>query len=496
MRSMPATRDGTLSRARRRFRLPRLSEFQFALRLTVAAVLSYVVATLIFPEAQPLLAPLTAMLVVQVTPASLLARGLDRVIAVVAGVSIAVGFATLVPLEWWTLGLLILCALTVGQMLRLEANLIEVAISAMLVLGVGSLSAGSAAWERMAETLVGAAVAVAANLLFPPKVAVEDAGEAVDGFAERVSGLLSQAAEELTEAVRRGRDLTSLSPRWLDEARTITRDFPAVEAAVLHAEEGRRMNMRAAFTSDAGPGLRQGLDALEHTAVSVRSMFRAVDDAATGSTDLERETLDDIALGLAQTFTEMAEGVDAFGQLVRDEASPSRGRTTDVRAVAAALEGLHEARTRLEEVLVTATSPELVEFTAAMLATVRRLLQEMDLDERIRRQMRSSRYAARLRTRSPRRPPVIPSARADLAGDGSSDVATDPDAATQVMARIDVDATTQLMARIERDRLTGEPRLPTPTEAAPHAASRPPSEAADAPGPEDPPSSERPRQPD
>ena len=71
-------------------------------------MLSYVAATLIFPEAQPLLAPLTAMLVVQVTPASLLARGLDRVIAVVAGVSIAVGFATLVPLEWWTLGLLIL----------------------------------------------------------------------------------------------------------------------------------------------------------------------------------------------------------------------------------------------------------------------------------------------------------------------------------------------------------------------------------------------------
>ena len=469
---MPATRDGTLSRARRRFRLPALGEFQLALRLTVAAVLSYVVATLIFPAAQPLLAPLTAMLVVQVTPASLLARGLDRVIAVVAGVSIAVGFATLVPLEWWTLGLLILVALSVGQMLRLEANLIEVAISAMLVLGVGSLSAGSAAWERMTETLVGAAVAVAANLLFPPKVAVEDAGEAVDAFAERVSGLLSRAAEALTEAVRTGEDLTGLAPRWLDEARDITRDFPAVEAAVLHAEEGRRMNMRAAFTSDAGPGLRQGLEALEHTAVSVRSMFRAVDDAASASTDVDRETLDDIAMGLAQTFAEMAEGVDAFGRLVRDEASPGpRGRSTDVRAVAAALEGLHEARTRLEEVLVTAGSPELVEFTAAMLGTVRRLLQEMDLDERIRRQMRSTRYAARLRTRPAQRSPAIPSTRTTLPTEIS---ATDPDdAATQQMARIDVDASTQLMARIERDRLTGEPRLPpAPTE--PSEESRPP----------------------
>src|SRR4051795_5676722 len=79
----------------------------WSLRITVASVASYVVGTLIFPGTQPLLAPLTAMLVVQVTPVSLLASGLDRVVAVVAGVAVAVVFATVVPLEWWSLGLLI-----------------------------------------------------------------------------------------------------------------------------------------------------------------------------------------------------------------------------------------------------------------------------------------------------------------------------------------------------------------------------------------------------
>ena len=59
----------------------------WSLRITVAAVASYVVGTLFFPGTQPLLAPLTAMLVVQVTPVSLLASGLDRVVAVVTGVS-------------------------------------------------------------------------------------------------------------------------------------------------------------------------------------------------------------------------------------------------------------------------------------------------------------------------------------------------------------------------------------------------------------------------
>ena len=54
----------------------------WSLRITVASVASYVVGTLAFPGTQPLLAPLTAMLVVQVTPVSLLASGLDRVVQV------------------------------------------------------------------------------------------------------------------------------------------------------------------------------------------------------------------------------------------------------------------------------------------------------------------------------------------------------------------------------------------------------------------------------
>ena len=55
----------------------------------------------------------------------------------VAGVAARGGFAAVVPLEWWSLGLLIFVSITIGQALRLRANLIEVAISGMLVLGVG-----------------------------------------------------------------------------------------------------------------------------------------------------------------------------------------------------------------------------------------------------------------------------------------------------------------------------------------------------------------------
>jgi hypothetical protein len=377
----------------------------WSMRITAAAVASYVVATLIFPGTQPLLAPLTAMLVVQVTPVSLLASGLDRVVAVVAGVGLAVAFAEVVPLQWWSLGLLILASITVGQMLRLRANLIEVAISAMLVLGVGSLAAEPAAWQRIAETLVGAAVGIAANLLVPPRVATSDAGQAIDGLADSISDLLNRAADELAELVERGGDLRPAARAWLDDARQITYDIPRISAALLHAEQGRRLNVRAVGTPNVGPGLRQGLEALEHSAVAIRAMFRAVldaiDDPAWSDDD---QGTDDVALGLAQAFREMAAVTDAFGQLVHDEAEPAvHPRSPDVRVLREALEGLQEARARFEHLLMDDSRPAMLELHAAVLSTVKRLLQETDLSERLRRQIRLGRAARRW---TPPRPPA------------------------------------------------------------------------------------------
>ena len=314
----------------------------WALRITVAAVASYVVATLLFPSALPLLAPLTGMLVVQVTPVSLLASGFERVVAVVIGVSLAVVFAEIVPLEWWSLGVLIFVSITIGQVLRLRSNLIEVAISGMLVLGVGSLAAQPAAGQRIAETLVGAAVGMAVNLLFPPKVASADAGRAIDGLADSISELLTRAADELAEIVAEGRDVAPAAMAWLDDARRITHDIPQVGAALLQAEEGRRLNVRAVGTPNVGPGLRQGLESLEHTAVTIRGMLRAVVDATSDPAWVDEESREDLLLGLAQTLREMAAGIDAFGQLVRDEAGPARRieAPADVEALDVARDGL------------------------------------------------------------------------------------------------------------------------------------------------------------
>jgi hypothetical protein len=361
----------------------------WALRITLAASASYLVGTLFFPGTQPLLAPLTAMLVVQVTPVSLLASGLDRVVAVVAGVSVAVAFAAVVPLEWWSLTVLIFVSILLGQALRLRANLIEVAISGMLVLGVGSLGAQSAAWQRITETLVGAAVGVIANLLFPPRIPTADAGRAIEGLADALGRLLRRAADTLEELAREHQPVHPAAVAWLGDARLIThRDVPHVGARLIQAEEGRRLNVRAVGTPDLGPGLRHGLESMEHTAVAIRSMLRALADATAEGSWLEDENAEDLLLGLVQTFRELATAVDAFGDLVRLEAAQwQEPDPDDLRAFREAMEGLAEARGRLEE-LAAAEVPGVVrELHSTVLSTVKRVQLEFDLEQRVRRQV-------------------------------------------------------------------------------------------------------------
>jgi uncharacterized membrane protein YgaE (UPF0421/DUF939 family) len=199
-----------------------------AARLTGAAVAAYLVAEWVgLNEQPPLIAALTALIVVQVTLTGTVVNGFQRVLSVVAGVVLALAFASFVGLTWWSLGLLIAASIVVGQLLRLGPQLIEVPISAMLVLGVGfTASAESAAAGRALETLVGTLVGVLVNLVIPPAVQNRYAGEAIQKLADEIASLLETGAAEIP------RGLTpEAAARWLEDARRLNRHVPRVDRA-------------------------------------------------------------------------------------------------------------------------------------------------------------------------------------------------------------------------------------------------------------------------
>ena len=164
-------------------------------KTTLAVVASYLIAELLHVSDHPVVAPLTALLVVQLTLYRTFAHGIGQVGGVLAGVVVAVGLANLVGFTWWSLGAVVALSLLVGRLLRLGPHLFEVPISAMLVLEVGGGEAVAAA--RILEALIGAAVGIAVSVLIAPPLYLQPAGAALGDLAERMAGFSREFADGL-----------------------------------------------------------------------------------------------------------------------------------------------------------------------------------------------------------------------------------------------------------------------------------------------------------
>jgi len=349
-----------------------------AVRLTGAAVAAFVVAQVLFPATVPILAPLTALLVVEITLKDIVTSGVQRVASVTAGVLLAVAFSSIVGLSWWSLGALIAVSILLGQLLRLGPHMLEVPISAMLVLAVGGAEA--AAVDRISETLIGAAVGVAVNILFPPAVRSTTAADAVHRFAGELARLLSSAAAELGVPVTEAQ-----AERWMDDARDLSRHVPQIDKAVQQAEKSRRLNPRALVVADTSNTLRADLDALEHSTVAVRSMFRTILDGVRDNPTVDPGRGEDLRLVFGALLEDLAATILAFGDLARAEGTDQIAATQD--EATAALVTLREARDRIDDLQLIdpGTDTNGWELSEPVLQTVERVLRDLDLQERSRR---------------------------------------------------------------------------------------------------------------
>ena len=240
-------------------------------KTVLAAVLAFVIADWLNTSQSPVLAPLTALLVVQLTMYETLAHGRERIVSVVAGVLVAALFASVTGLTWWSLGLVVAVSLVAGRLLRLGPHLLEVPISAMLVLAVGG--AEHAALGRVAETLIGAVVGVLVNLLIAPPLYVQPASDAIAELARRMASFSTGLADGL-----RGDWSREAADRHLAEARALGTEVVRADRRLARTEESARLNPRGRIARAAQPRLRSTLTALEHAQVGLRNLARALLD--------------------------------------------------------------------------------------------------------------------------------------------------------------------------------------------------------------------------
>jgi hypothetical protein len=361
------------------------------LRSAGAATIAYVIALRLSPEAAPLTAPLTALLVVQVTLYSTLTTGIRRVNSVVTGVLVAIAFSLLVGLTWWSLALLIVASLVVGRLVRVEEFVPEVAISAMLVLGVTTV--GDTAWARVVETLIGAVVGLACNLLLAPPVWVDEAGESIEGLARRVRKLMLRMGEEAA-----GRTPVELATARLYEARELDHDIVEVDAALKQAEDSLKLNPRVKEGLLHRVVLRTGLDTLEICTVVLRVLARTLTDLAKVRDPLADEPYPvgegqdpeplfgpETGRTVEQLLSEIGDAVVSFAVLVTTHVSVSAESaearlTAELRQATATRDKL--AQLLLEEIQRDSRQWQL---HGAVLTEVNRILDELDTEHRSRR---------------------------------------------------------------------------------------------------------------
>jgi uncharacterized membrane protein YgaE (UPF0421/DUF939 family) len=312
-------------------------------RLAGTAVFAYLVALPLPVTPHPVLAPLTALLVAQVSLYQTLTSAVRRVAAVVAGVLLAVALSALVGFTWWSLGITIVAALAVGYALRLGDTILEVPISAMLILSVAGTRA--AASGRIIETFVGAAAGLLAGIVLA-KPRVQPATEAIEDLCRKMADLLDRMAAGLQDGSVQDR-----SGDWLGQARALGGEIRRLDEALRAAEDSVRLNPRSLRLPHAPTSLRGRLETLEHAAITVRGLARSLADSVRLAGD-DSPMQDPAARGrLAAVLAQLAAAVRIYGRLaIVTDATRRDQLAAELRRYLAAA---HEQQGRLSELLGT-----------------------------------------------------------------------------------------------------------------------------------------------
>jgi hypothetical protein len=348
------------------------------LRLTSAAVVSYLLTLAITGDAIDLTGPLTALLVMQASAYSTLKMGTVRVGAVLAGVLVAILLSNWVGLTWWSLGAVIAASLILGKIFRLGEQAMEAPISAMLILSVTSPDV--AAETRVLNTLIGAGVGIAFNLIYPPALPTRRAGRAMIDVAEATAAPLDAASKALMEGPITGEQVRD----WLDRVRVGARRLESATKTVASLKDSRRFNPRALATTDIEPVLASGLQTLESCQLAMRALFVVLLAEVPTEERPDDPYGGELRAAFAVVLHDVADCIRAFGSLVLAEVE---GREEEAeRSLDESLDILRETEAILTELITVNVQENKSSWLlrGSILAAVEHVLNQLNLENRAR----------------------------------------------------------------------------------------------------------------
>ncbi len=242
-------------------------------KASVATITAWLVAGWLIPEQLPVFAATAALLVVQPSVNQSFGKAVERSIGVILGVIIATGISLVFGQDSWVILVAIVIAMLVAWALKITpATSNQVAISAMLVLTLGS-SSPQYALDRVIETLIGAAIGIIVNVLIVPPVALDPARRDL----AMLGGELAATLERLASALGTRQTPAQLEQLML-EARLLRPMRDAADDSIAAGEESLTLNPRRSAHRSELAELRELLARLGPIVTQVIGMTRTFCD--------------------------------------------------------------------------------------------------------------------------------------------------------------------------------------------------------------------------
>ncbi len=276
----------------------------------VATMLAWFAALWVFPNEQPIFAAIAAIIVIQPSINQSLGKAIERSTGVILGVAIALAASLIFGTHSWLVLAAVIVSFLAGWIFKFTpgtAN--QIAISAMLVIAIGSATPAYAA-ERIIETIIGASIAFVVNAVIVPPVATRPSQQAIAALGANIAEVL----EDIGSVLRRSTShevLTDVNTR----ARKLRKQLNQAQETLQAAQESLRFNVfKGTHAKD--------LDAQQRLLQQIAVLVTRTIGVARGVLDNYDETV--IAEpGIAQIAEEFIRSGHDLRLLVRDAGLPA-----------------------------------------------------------------------------------------------------------------------------------------------------------------------------
>lgn len=171
----------------------------FALKSALAAAFSWGIAAWLLGSEGASLAPVSALIVVQVTGWQTVRKSVERILGVLIGVSLSVLAIHFLGVSIWTIFVLIMAAQIAGMLVQKRGQYLatQIPISALLGLVVGTNLIGYPLL-RLLGAVIGGLIGTVLSVILSPPVYVTQAREAIGELTTQIAEGTSVLADVLT----------------------------------------------------------------------------------------------------------------------------------------------------------------------------------------------------------------------------------------------------------------------------------------------------------